>query len=129
MLSAWLKNILNRNRFSVLGLLWLALAAPASAWWNAEWTYRKKITVDPGRTAIHIAEPIGGTAVLLRLHDGNFQFAAAKDDGSDLRFLAADDKTVLAHHVERYDALLHEALVWVTVDVAANAPTALWLYA
>ena len=41
--------------------------------------------------------------------------AQAKDDGSDLRFVAGDDKTPLKHHVEKYDSLLGEALVWVSV--------------
>ena len=51
--------------------------------------------------------------MLVRLSDGNFQFAGAREDGSDLRFIAADGKTVLAHQIERYDNLLNEAFVWV----------------
>ncbi len=41
--------------------------------------------------------------------------ASAKDDGSDLRFVASDDKTPLKHHIEKFDSLLGEALVWVAV--------------
>src|SRR4051812_33794270 len=83
------------------------------SWWKEEWTIRKKITIDTGSAGVPIADPIGAGTVLVRLHDGNFQFAAAREDGSDIRFVSEDDKTLLPHHVEKYDGLLNEAYVWV----------------
>jgi biopolymer transport protein ExbB len=80
-------------------------------WWNPAWSQRQTITLDT--TAAAVTSAIGGATVLVRLHDGNFQFASAAQDGSDLRFIAADGKTVLAHEVESYDGLLSEAFVWV----------------
>lgn len=107
----------------------LALAAPAKAWWNDDWQLRKKITIDASAAGANITDPIGTTPVLVRLHSGNFRFSAAKEDGSDLRFVAGDDKTPLKHHVEKYDGLLGEALVWVAVpNLQAGAKTELWLY-
>lgn len=101
------------------------ISGSAQAWWNDEWTLRKKITLDTGG----ISDPIGTTTVLLRLHDGDFQFAAAKEDGGDLRFIAADDKTPLAYHIEKYDSLLSEAFVWVKVpDLKSGSQTSIWLY-
>ena len=117
--------------------LWKSLAAAliflvsfqAHARWDEKFTVRKKITLDTTSTGTAIAEPIGGATLLVRLHDGNFDFAAAKEDGSDIRFIAADDKTPLPFHIEKYDSLLHEALVWVKLpEVAANGKTELWLY-
>ncbi|HEX8373517.1 MAG TPA: DUF2341 domain-containing protein [Chthoniobacterales bacterium] len=110
----------------LLATLLLALfITPAHAWWDAGWTIRKKITVD----AKTIPEPIGGSAVLVRLHEGNFQFLSAKEDGSDIRFVAGDDKTPLAYHIEKYDSLLNEAFVWVKVpDLKPGAATDVWLY-
>jgi len=105
------------------------LSANAKAWWNGEWSIRKKITIDTSTTGVAINQPIGSVAVLLRLHDGNFQFGAAKDDGSDIRFVAADDKTLLTYHIEKYDSLLNEAFVWVKIpDLAPGAKTTFWLY-
>lgn len=102
---------------------------PAAAWWNDQWTLRKKITIDTGPSGAGITDPIGTTPVLVRLHVGNFRFGAAKEDGGDLRFVAADDKTPLKHHVEKFDSLLGEALVWVSVpDVKPGAKTEIWLY-
>src|SRR5580704_3464046 len=90
----------------------LTLASPAHAWWSSDWTLRKKITVDTTAAGVAIADPIGTAAVLIRLHDGNFQFAAANENGDDLRFVAADDKTLLPYHIEKYDSVLNEAFVW-----------------
>jgi len=107
---------------------WL-LTGTARAWWDDNWTLRKKITIDTTGQGGAIADPIGTTTVLLRLHDGDFQFASAKDDGSDIRIIAGDDKTPLTYHVEKYDTLLGEAFLWVKVpNVQPGAVTTLWLY-
>ncbi|MGO4712924.1 DUF2341 domain-containing protein [Bradyrhizobium sp. 2TAF24] len=103
--------------------------SPAKAWWNDEWQLRKKVTVDTSASGANITDPVGTTPVLMRLHVGNFRFTSAKDDGSDLRFVAGDDKTPLKHHVEKYDSLLGEALVWVAVpNVQPGAKADIWLY-
>ncbi len=110
-------------------VLLLGAAAQAASWWDAEWTIRKKITIDTGSTGGNISEPIGGATVLLRFHDANFQFGVAKEDGSDIRFVSEDDKTVLPHSVEKYDALMNEAFVWVKLpEVKPGAQTSFWLY-
>lgn len=107
----------------------LVTTASAESWWNAEWTVRKKITLDTSDKGAAITDPIGTSVALVRLHDGNFQFGLSREDGSDIRFVAEDDKTPLAHHIERYDSLLNEAFVWVKVpDVKPGAQTSVWLY-
>jgi biopolymer transport protein ExbB len=124
-----------RSLSLLLGALLVSITAHASgggekdkaAWWDKEWSVRKKVTIDTG--AAGIPEPVGGAVVLLRLHDGNFQFAAAKEDGTDLRIVAEDGKTLLTFHIERYDALMNEAFVWVRVpEVKPGAQTNVWLY-
>jgi biopolymer transport protein ExbB len=110
-------------------LVALTFASPAQAWWNGDWTMRKKITVDTTAAGVAIADPIGTAAVLIRLHDGNFQFANANENGDDLRFVAGDDKTVLPYHIEKYDSVLNEAFVWVKVpDLKPGTSTSIWLY-
>jgi biopolymer transport protein ExbB len=105
----------------------LVLSSTAQAWWNNDWTLRKKITIDTSATGGAITTSIGTTPVLIRLAD--FNFSAAKDNGSDIRIIADDDKTPLAFHIEKYDSLLGEAFVWVKVpDLKPGAVTNLWLY-
>ena len=110
----------------LLAALW---PGPAAAWWNDQWSLRKKITIDTAPSGASVSDPIGTTPILVRLHVGNFRFSTAKEDGGDLRFVAADDKTPLKHHVEKYDSLLGEALVWVSVpDLKPGTKNDIWLY-
>ncbi|MFB9262975.1 DUF2341 domain-containing protein [Bradyrhizobium erythrophlei] len=110
----------------LLAALW---PSPAAAWWNDQWTLRKKITIDTAPSGAGVSDPIGTAPILVRLHVGNFRFGAAKEDGGDLRFIAVDDKTPLKHHVEKYDSLLGEALVWVSVpDLKPGTKNDIWLY-
>lgn len=109
----------------------IALIVPsvASAWWDEQWTIRKPITIDTSAEGVEITDPIGAATVLVRLHDGNFQFGAAAADGSDIRFVGADEKTLLPYHIEKYDSLMNEAFVWVRVpEVKAGEKTTFWLY-
>lgn len=120
---------MTRALMLVLGLL-VGLPQAAFAWWNADWTQRKKITLDTSASGADIREEVGALVVPIRLHTGNFAFADAKQDGSDLRFVAADDKTPLPHHVERIDSLNELAIVWVRVPrlAASSRDNVLWMY-
>ncbi len=110
-------------------LAFCTTALAGGSWWDDAWTTRKKITMDTTAAGGGISEPIGGATVLLRLYDATFTFAAAKEDLGDLRFVAEDDKTVLPHHVEKLDALMGEALVWVRLpDVKPGAKNSFWMY-
>lgn len=119
------------QRFVVLLGLAVALSFPstARAWWNADWSQRKKITLDTGSTGLPLTQALAEVPILVRLHDGNFPFLAVKSDGSDLRFIAGDDKTPLSFHIEKFDALLNEAFIWVKVpELRPGAATSFWLY-
>lgn len=108
--------------------LGFALPATAHAWWQDDWHYRKQISVDT--TAQGAAtSALGRTALLVRLHTGNFTFDGVKDDGADLRFVSADDKTVFNHQIESFDPLMGMALIWVDVPkVEGGQRQELWMY-
>lgn len=113
----------------LVGLGLVALPHRAEAWWNADWTYRKQITIDAGPKGAGLTADAGQIPVLIRLHDGDFKFTEAKDDGTDLRFIAGDDKTPLKFHIESYDSVLDIALIWVAVPaVAPGAPINIFMY-
>jgi biopolymer transport protein ExbB len=110
-------------------LVLLALPQAAKAWWNDDWSDRKKLTVDAGQTGAALSENLSGAVVLVRLSDGNFKFADAKPDGSDLRFVDGDDKTPLKFQIEKFDPLFGIGLVWVQVPkISAGAAQDVWLY-
>ncbi len=107
----------------------LAAALPAQAWWSSDWTGRKKVTLNTAEGGATLGAPVAAAVVAIRLHTGNFSFIDAREDGADLRFIAADDKTPLRFHVERFDAVNELAVIWVQVPtVAPGAKTELWMY-
>ena len=77
--------------------------------WNKEWTKHTKVSINPQS----ITEVASQVPVVVRLHSGNFDFASVNVDGSDLRFVAADDKTELKYYIEKFDAVNELAIVWV----------------
>ena len=103
--------------FSVLALLTgLLVSQSASAWWNDDWAFRKELTFNLTPAGADIAENTQDVPVLVRLSLANFTyFTDAKPDGSDFRFIAADDKTPLKFHIEKYDSQAQIALVWVRI--------------
>ena len=116
-------------------ILFLSAALPilaalnASAWWNTSWGARTPVTLDTTASGFEIGDNAGDSLVLLRLHSGNFDFSLAKEDGTDLRFVSEDDKTVYEHRVEKWDALMNEAFVWIRIpEVQNKAQTKFWLY-
>ena len=96
---------------AVLGSTW---GQDARAWWNGDWAFRKEITFDLAPTGADIPGAPTDVPILIRLSLGNFQyFGDAKPDGSEFVFIAADDKTPLKHHIERFDSQSQIAFVWV----------------
>jgi biopolymer transport protein ExbB len=99
-----------------LALLGSAWGGDARAWWDDGWSYRKEISFDLTPKGADIAGAATDVPVLIRLSLGNFQyFNDAKPDGSDFRFIAADDKTPLKFHIERFDPQTQIAFAWVRV--------------
>ncbi|WP_341021117.1 DUF2341 domain-containing protein [Brevundimonas diminuta] len=116
-------SIIQRARKGVLaGAVALAaltaFASPAHAWWEADYAYRTKINLNVD--AAGITGEVARAPVLVRLHSGNFSFKDVKADGSDLRFVAGDDRTPLKFHIEKWSPQEEQALVW--VDVQGLAP-------
>lgn len=101
----------------------------ARTWWNEAWGTRTKFSVDTSDNGVPLPDAAGTATVVVRLHDGNFDFASAKEDGSDLRFVDSDDKTMLASQIEKFDPVMNEGFVWVKIpDVKAGAVRDIYLY-
>ncbi len=117
---------------ALLGLivfLGLGLTPARADWWDKQWPLRKPLELNATTAGVPLDNPTGPVPVLVRLHGGNFQFAAAATDGRDLRFTAADGKTLLPYQIESYDSLLNEAFVWVLApDLKPGEKLALTAY-
>jgi biopolymer transport protein ExbB len=118
-----------RALFLLLTVLVGFLPGVANAWWQNDWSYRKAITIDTSPKGGNIAESAGRVPLLIRLHSGNFQFDGLEDNGADIRFVAADDKTPLNYQIQQYDPVLGVALIWVDVaQFPAGATQNIWMY-
>lgn len=118
------------HTFVKLALAFTAMtgaATPAMAWWDDGWSFRKEVTVDTA--AAGIAEAQKRFPVLVRLDSSNFRFDDAKADGSDLRFVAQDDRTPIAHQMEMFDPKNGLAMVWLDLpELPANGQAKLYVY-
>ncbi|HYZ33267.1 MAG TPA: DUF2341 domain-containing protein, partial [Crenalkalicoccus sp.] len=131
------------GRLALLAACLILLLAPASAraWWDGNWAYRMKVTAGgpppaegaPATDAAPAAPatPVGRSRVLVRLHQGIFNFNNTKEDGTDIRFVAADDHTPLRFSVEKYDSLVDQVgLFWVDIPdlQTGGAGTPFYIY-
>jgi biopolymer transport protein ExbB len=109
--------------FSVLAFM----PGLSHAWWNGDWSARKKITLNMSQ--VDAKGAVAQAPILVRLHTGNFDFANTKDDGGDIRFLAEDDKTPLKYHIEKYDPVNEMALIWVQAPkLEAGKVVSIYMY-
>jgi biopolymer transport protein ExbB len=116
-----------KNPLLMLASVLAFMPGLSHAWWNADWSSRKVITLSVSQEGIK--NVVAQAPVLVRLHTGNFDFANAKSDGGDIRFVADDDKTPLKYHIEKYDAINEMAMAWVQVPKLAEGKAAtIYLY-
>lgn len=110
----------------------LALSTHAADGFNAEdWKHKQKTLIDTTAEGVELKQGASQLPIALRLHTGNFPFAEAKPDGSDLRVTAGDGKTPLRFHIEKYDSANELAVVWVqqpklSPAAKTDALTVLW---
>lgn len=117
-------------------IIWLFVAllmipGLAQAWWNDDWGYRKKISIDAQKLQQDGVKIPAESLALVRLHTGNFSyFLDLGENGKDLRFVAADDKTPLKFYIEKIDTVNEMVLIWVKLpkDLATAAEPSFWMY-
>ncbi len=80
-------------------------------WWDADWAKRRRIDLALPEA---VSGPLSSVPVLILLDDDRIAFDELRPRGQDLRFVDADDTTVLAHEIERWDPAGGTA-VWVEI--------------
>jgi hypothetical protein len=83
--------------------------------WNPSWNYARVLTLNTSKSGANVPGDVVGFPVLIRLNTNNFEFIQAQAQGLDLRF-AKPDNTMLPYEIERWDADLRNAEVWVKID-------------
>jgi hypothetical protein len=95
------------------------------SWYNGNYLYRKKITVDYTKIDAGLAD----FPLTVILNSTNFDFTKARLDGYDVIFVASDDTTPLKFEREKYDDTGEKAVFHVKVpSVSSLANTELYMY-
>jgi hypothetical protein len=80
-----------------------------------QWKFSRPIQFNPSESGANVMGDVKEFPVAIALDARSFDFAQAKDDGSDVYFSGDKDGVPLPHHVELWDAKARTALVWVKV--------------
>lgn len=97
---------------AVAGLL-CAGVATAQSFAPGDWQHVRKTVIDTTADGVEVKQGVAQLPIAVRLHSGNFPFAEALPDGGDLRVSAADGKTPLRFHLEKFDAANELAVLWI----------------
>jgi len=97
--------------------------AAAGDWWNPAWRLRTRLTIDNTQGS----EDLVDFPLLVELTADHFDFAAARSDLRDVRFVSAGGEE-LAAELDSHEAA-PRALYWVSVPlVSAGMTTTIWVY-
>jgi hypothetical protein len=95
------------------------------SWYNGNYLYRKKITVDYTK----IDAGLSDFPLTVILDSTNFDFTKARSDGYDVIFVASDDATPLKFEREKYDDSGEKAVFHVKAPtISSLANTELYMY-
>jgi hypothetical protein len=95
----------------------------ASNWWNNEWGYRKKITINHS----HVSGTLSNFPVLINISDNDLQ-NKAELNGDDIAFVSFEDNTTqYAHEIEAYEK--GNLTAWVNIPhLNSIENVSFWMY-
>lgn len=98
---------------------------------NSAWGYRTKITIDHTKvsTIDQLSFPVLISRTDVDWKDVTNGGTVGQSDGGDIKFMASDGTTKLAHEIEKYVPSTGELIVWVKVPVvSASVDTEIYMY-
>lgn len=97
--------------------------AQASSWYDYDWNYRKKITIQHEQVDADLTD----FPVLISLDSDTELVSSAQDDGDDILFTDnAGNK--LPHEIELFDSSTGQLVAWVKTDLLNESDTNLYIY-
>src|SRR5712692_7888135 len=101
--------------------------ASAQGWYDTNWAYRKKLSIDQTKVGATGA-PHANFPVLVGRTDTDLQ-SKAQSTGNDILFTSSDGTTKLSHEIEKFVSSTGELVAWVKVpSVSSTAGTVLFMY-
>jgi len=95
----------------------------AQGWFDESWTYRRAVSV-PNPSGTDLTD----FQVSIALGAGNFSFANALSDGSDIRITTSDGSTTIPFWIESWNPAGQSAIIWVKIPVLPAAGTSVFIY-
>ena len=94
-------------------------------WWDADWEYRKLITIDSSQ----IGSTLTNFPVLINELTDSDLATYAQDDGDDIVFVFDNGNIQLNHEIEYFNPTTGKLAAWVCVpSLSSTADTLLWMY-
>lgn len=101
----------------------MAIPPSAFAWWNPSWRLRTKVTFNNAAQTENLVD----FPVLVRLDSSRIDYSRTQDLAEDLRFVDANDATVLNHEIDVWDEA-GTSYVWVRVPQINGGSVADFIY-
>lgn len=96
-----------------------------ATWYNSDWSYRKKITIDHTK----VAGDLTYFPVLINIASDANLASYARDDGFDILFTSANGTSKLDHERESFDGNTGKLIAWVKVPtLSSTTDTVLFMY-
>lgn len=100
-------------------------------WYNQDWQYRKKITIDhtkiPNTDQTYF--PVLVKTTSFEFKDTNNNGHVGKSNGGDILFTSSDGTTKLNHEIEKYSNVNGELIAWVQIpNLSHLTDTNLYIY-
>ena len=111
------------------GKIWRASSTVPSDWYDTDWLYRKRITIN----ASQVATTTDSFLVLATTTDPSLAFTGyggrvASSTGADIIITDSDGLTVLNYEQEYYSSSTGEIVYWIKTDISSTTNKALYLY-
>jgi hypothetical protein len=102
------------------------------AWFDQNWGYRKKITIDSTKVVSTQSNfPVLYSVTDSDLRHADFGGKVGKIDGGDILFtsLSSDATSQLSHEIDSYDSTTGELIVWIRIPtLSSSVDTEIYIY-
>ena len=116
--TAWIKASYESGRDDLLDF-----GSEEVAWYDNNWNYRKKITID----YTNVQADLNDFPILVNTTDTGLR-DYAQNDGDDILFAASDGTTKLSHEIEIFNGTTGQLVTWVKANISATISTVLYVY-
>jgi hypothetical protein len=103
----------------------LSVVSVHAAWYNSNWQYRKKLTIDYTK----VGATLSNFPALISLGSDSDLAAGARSDGYDILFTSSDGTTKLEHEIEYFNDSTGQVVAHVKIPSLSNsADTDIYMY-